>query len=262
MLNPAFERSQSFNISTRSDSLPLFNEVWQSTLNWQPTPQQSEQFQALYAAILNANQSLNLTRITEPNDFWEKHLWDSLVGIASFLQTPEESQHFKVIDIGTGGGFPGLPIAIVRSDWSVTLLDSTQKKVAFLQHVQTSLDLKHITAIAGRAEVIGHDLNHRHQYDLACIRAVGGASVCAEYALPLLKTGGFAILYRGQWTPEEAAQLAHAVQILGGTIERIESVEIPLSKGVRHLVYLRKQKPTPNTFPRAIGIPAKAPLSD
>ncbi len=261
-MNSAAPRSNHFDLSSPlpSPELPIFSDRWQNTLNWQPTPEQQAQFQALYAAVLAGNRHLNLTRITEPEDFWEKHLWDSLVAIASHLKTPDESSPLSVIDIGTGGGFPGFPIAIACPTWSVTLLDSTQKKVAFLQQVQELLNLTHVNPLVGRAEAIGQLPIHRAKYDLACVRAVGSATICAEFALPLVKTGGYAILFRGQWSEPEAEQLSQAAEKLGGEIDRIEIVEPPLSQGLRHLVYLRKLKSTPSSFPRAIGVPAKSPL--
>jgi 16S rRNA (guanine527-N7)-methyltransferase len=261
-VNSATPRSNIFDLSNPSapPELPLFSDRWQSTLDWQPSAEQQAQFQALYAAVLAGNRHLNLTRITEPEDFWEKHLWDSLVAIASYLKTPDESPPLSVIDIGTGGGFPGFPIAIACPTWSVTLLDSTQKKVAFLQQVQELLNLSHVKPLVGRAEAIGQLPIHRAKYDLACVRAVGNASICTEFALPLVKTGGFAVLFRGQWTEEESDHLSQVAEKLGGEIDRIEIVETPLSQGLRHLVYLRKLKSTPSGFPRAIGVPTKSPL--
>jgi 16S rRNA (guanine527-N7)-methyltransferase len=255
-------------------NLPEMIAVWQKTLHWQPTSHQQQQLQQLYELILEGNRQLNLTRITEPSEFWEKHLWDSLRGIAPFLKdegagrTEEEEPNssfknpssLQVIDIGTGGGFPGIPAAIACPDWQVTLLDSTQKKVTFLQTLAATLELENITTLVDRAEQVGQLPEHREAYDLALIRAVGPASVCAEYALPLLKLEGQAVLYRGQWTPEETEVLRPVVAQLGGAIAAIEECSTPVSQGMRHCLYLRKVAPTPSEFPRAIGVPAKQPL--
>jgi 16S rRNA (guanine527-N7)-methyltransferase len=241
-----------------ASKLPEMLDLWRETLGWQPDAKQQEQFQRFYELILTANQRFNLTRITEPSEFWEKHLWDSLLGVAQFLSTP--SPDFSAIDIGTGAGFPGIPIAIVRPDWRLTLLDSTRKKITFVQESVKTLGLENVDFLVDRVEQAGQHRQHREHYDLALIRAVASASVCAEYTLPLLKMGGRAVLYRGQWTEEEAENLAIAVEQLGGTIESSEKFLTPLTQSVRHCLYLRKIAPTPTTFPRATGIPAQTPL--
>lgn len=219
---------------------------WQH-LNWQPNAEQQLQFQRLYELIIKANQTLNLTRITEPLDFWEKHLWDSLRGIMPLLKDEGirlkdevEPSAFKIVDIGTGAGFPGIPTAIALPDFQVTLLDSTRKKIAFLDSLIAELGIGNVNTVTGRAEVVGKESQHRQAYDLALIRAVGSASICAEYALPFLKSGGLAVLYRGNWTTEEAETLQNTVKRLGGAIEKIEEFTTPLSNSIRHCVYIRK----------------------
>ncbi|WP_293339142.1 16S rRNA (guanine(527)-N(7))-methyltransferase RsmG [Microcoleus sp. CAWBG58] len=229
--------------------LPQMNELWQKTLNWEPDKSQQQQFQRLYELIVEGNRSLNLTRITEPVEFWEKHLWDSLRGIARLLpvnhnsaenaEIPAESV-LKAIDIGTGGGFPGLPIAIALPHLSVTLLDSTRKKITFLDTVLPSLGIKNAATLLGRSDEIARQPQHRQAYDFAFLRAVGAASLCAKYALPFLKNGGLAVLYRGNWTVEEEEELQSAIEHLGGTLESVESFTTPASQGARHCVYLRK----------------------
>ncbi|MBE9094344.1 16S rRNA (guanine(527)-N(7))-methyltransferase RsmG [Tychonema sp. LEGE 07203] len=229
--------------------LPEMNELWQQTLNWQPDESQQQQFQRLYELIVEGNRSLNLTRITEPVEFWEKHLWDSLRGIARLLPPNQNlaenndspaDRPLKAIDIGTGGGFPGLPIAIALPDLSVTLLDSTRKKITFLDTVLPSLGIANAVTLLGRSDEIARQLPHKQAYDLAFLRAVGAASACAKYALPLLKNGGLAVLYRGNWTAEEETDLQSAIERLGGTLESVESFTTPTSQGARHCVYLRK----------------------
>lgn len=231
--------------------------TWQESLPWQPVPEQHRQFQRLYELILAGNRQLNLTRITAPDEFEEKHLWDSLRGVISLLQSPPSQQ---VIDIGTGGGFPGIPVAIARPDWQVSLLDSTRKKIAFLHQLILDLGLENVGTLCDRAEKVGQDAQHRESYDLALIRAVGPAAVCAEYALPLVKLGGLAVLYRGQLQPEETQALEPAVKLLGGQIEQVEGFKTPLSNSDRHCLYLRKLSPTPIQFPRPPGIPVQQPL--
>jgi 16S rRNA (guanine527-N7)-methyltransferase len=240
--------------------LPEMAEIWQQTLNWQPTLQQQAQFQRLYELILEGNRQLNLTRITDPQEFWEKHLWDSLRGIAPLLSANFSPASPTLIDIGTGAGFPGVPVAITVTNCTITLLDSTRKKITFLDNILTELALTNAKTLIGRAEEIGQHPQHRQAYDIALIRAVGAASVCAEYTLPLLKQGGLAIIYRGNWTEDETTALQNAVNQLGGVIESIEKFTTPVSKSLRHCVYLRKVANTPANFPRAVGIPTQKSL--
>jgi 16S rRNA (guanine527-N7)-methyltransferase len=239
-------------------------DIWQQTLNWQPTTQQQKQFQRLYELILEGNRQLNLTRIIDPEEFWEKHLWDSLRGIAPLLSGkinfPVSSTSPAFIDIGTGAGFPGIPVACAIANCQITLLDSTRKKITFIEQILTELALSNTKTLVGRAEEIGQQPQHRERYDLALIRAVGTGSACAEYALPLLKTKGLAVIYRGNWTEDETTALQNAVEQLGGTIELIEKFTTPLSNSIRHCLYLRKVTNTPAKFPRAVGVPTQKPL--
>ncbi|HLP90093.1 MAG TPA: 16S rRNA (guanine(527)-N(7))-methyltransferase RsmG [Nostocaceae cyanobacterium] len=241
--------------------LPEMPEIWQQTLNWQPTEQQQTQFQQLYELILAGNKQLNLTRITEPLEFWEKHLWDSLRGIAPqqhFIPTLQTGG--KVIDIGSGAGFPGIPIAIIAPNAQITLLDSTRKKITFIEQILNTLNINNAQTLINRVEEIGQQPQHRASYDLAVIRAVGTASACAEYTLPLIKQGGLAVIYRGNWTEAEAENLENAVQQLGGKVELIDEFTTPLTNGIRHCLHLRKIATTPAKFPRAVGVPSQKPL--
>ncbi|MEH2297460.1 16S rRNA (guanine(527)-N(7))-methyltransferase RsmG [Nostoc sp.] len=241
--------------------LPEMAEIWQQTLNWQPTVQQQAQFQRLYELILEGNRQLNLTRITDPQEFWEKHLWDSLRGIAPQGQfIPSLQKAASMIDIGTGAGFPGVPVTIIAPNCKITLMDSTRKKITFIDNILTELALTNAKTLVGRAEEIGQHPQHRQAYDIALIRAVGTASVCAEYALPLLKQSGLAIIYRGNWTEEETTVLQNTVNQLGGVIELIEKFTTPLSDSIRHCLYVRKVANTPANFPRTTGVPSQKPL--
>ncbi|MDJ0555721.1 MAG: 16S rRNA (guanine(527)-N(7))-methyltransferase RsmG [Microcoleaceae cyanobacterium MO_207.B10] len=245
------------------EQLPENNSVWQETLNWQPTSQQIEQFQKLYELIIIGNQKLNLTRIINPEEFWEKHLWDSLRGIKFILENqinlPEEK---KVIDIGTGAGFPGLPVAITLPQYTLTLVDSTRKKISFIETILADLNIKNVLTITNRVEQIGRLFQYREIYDIALLRAVAPTVVCAEYALPLLKIGGIAILYRGNFTTDEKANLPEVVKLLGGKIETIEEFKTPLSDSIRNCIYLRKVGKTPINYPRPVGVPTQKPLRD
>lgn len=262
------------------DSLPELADRWRSTLNWCPSPTQQQQFVAIYQAIVQANQFLNLTRLTTPTDFWEKHLWDSLSGLSFFFpnpldpsgtspdRSPDRStppldtlpQPRRIIDIGTGGGFPGLPAAVLWPDSTVTLLDATRKKVAFLEGLIERLNLATVTALVGRAEAVGQADGQRESYDLALVRAVGGVTICAEYALPLVRRGGYAVLYRGQWSEAEEESLRSAALDLGGVITAVKPLTTPLTGAMRHCILLKKEADTPEAYPRSIGVPNQKPL--
>lgn len=218
--------------------LPNLTHVWEKTLGWCPSPEQQKQFEELYQGILLGNQKLNLTRITEPEAFWEKHLWDSLRGLTPLNLEP--LARVSIIDIGTGAGFPGLPCAIALPKAQVTLLDSTRKKIAFLKTLIPELGVSQVSAIVGRAENIGKQPPHHKQYDFALLRAVSSASTCAEYALPLLKPEGIAVLYRGRWTEEEEQTLKQTLSQWGGELLKVEAFSTPLSNSQRHCIYLKK----------------------
>lgn len=223
-------------MQTQSSSLlPNFEQIWHDTLQWQPDATQQNLFERLYAEILQGNQHLNLTRITEPEAFWEKHLWDSLIGIAPWLDAQESK---TVIDIGTGAGFPGLPVAIARRQDRVILLDSTRKKTAFLDDLIAELGLNQVSTLTARAEKLKPQ---KWSADVALVRAVSTAANCAAYTLPLLKPGGVAVLYRGRWQEAEAAEVAQTALQYGGVVESVVPLTLPLTQGVRHCVYLRKQ---------------------
>jgi 16S rRNA (guanine527-N7)-methyltransferase len=218
--------------------LPELFDLWQETLQWQPDRAIQARFQQLYDLILEGNQRFNLTRITQPEEFWEKHLWDSLAGI--FKMPIETEKNYAIIDIGTGAGFPGIPAAIIQPEWIVYLLDSTQKKINFLNNLIEELALKNTKTLLDRAEILGKNKGYKESYNLALVRAVAKADICAEYSLPLLKLGGMAVLYRGNWSEEENDSLTQVVDKLGGKIEKIECFYTPITQSIRHCIYLKK----------------------
>jgi 16S rRNA (guanine527-N7)-methyltransferase len=217
--------------------MPHFSHLfdyWQSTLNWSPNPEQTAQFEKLYELVLEGNSKQNLTRITAADDFWEKHLWDSLRGVLTYW----EREDMRVIDIGTGAGFPGLPIAIAKPSWQVTMIDSTQKKVNFVQQVIEELELSNASAIAGRAEALAQSVKYHRKFDLAVIRAVGKPDICTKYCLPFLNQKGNAVLYRGQWLTDESEQFSVFCESQNIELGQVDRFQTPLSAGLRHSIYL------------------------
>jgi 16S rRNA (guanine527-N7)-methyltransferase len=234
--------------------------IWQESLHWIPSPQQLQHFQNLYHQVIEGNKTQNLTRITTLPDFFEKHLWDSLRGIASITSLSDPEKKIRCLDIGTGAGFPALPIAIACPEWHMTALDSHRRKIAFVGSTVTQLGLKNVSTQAERAEILAQDPKHRNHYNLVLIRAVAKASICAEYSLPFLTLGGSAILFRGQWTKSEETELHQILSILGGELQHIDAFQTPLTQSQRHCLIVKKRSPTPPQFPRAPGIPEKYPL--
>jgi 16S rRNA (guanine527-N7)-methyltransferase len=216
-----------------------FSLYWRQTLNWQPTPEQEQRFAKLYNLVLAGNQTQNLTRITDEAEFWEKHLWDSLRGVLAVWERPG----LKVIDVGTGAGFPGLPIAIAQPTWHLSLLDSKTKKTNFIRDAVESLELKQVNVFTGRAEDINHSNAHSQKYDIALTRAVGSAALCAQYTMPFLRVGGRAILYRGQWTEAEYLELEDTCRKLEknkikAKITSVETFSSPLTASQRNCIQL------------------------
>jgi 16S rRNA (guanine527-N7)-methyltransferase len=224
--------------------LPTAIELWQSTVQWQPSPAMQTQFQQLYELVLAGNQRMNLTRITEPMDFWEKHLWDSMRGLLSPVLQAWLADHnpakITVADLGTGGGFPGLPGAIAFPEWHWLLMDSTRKKIQFVSETIAELGLSNAKTECDRAEQFVRRAGPKPNFQLVTLRAVGAAHLCAHYALPMLAPRGVAVLYRGHWSAEEEATLDAPLEEWGAKILEIDAFKTPVSGGDRHCVYLQK----------------------
>lgn len=212
---------------------------------------------ALYAAqLLEWNRKMNLTAITEPEEVAVKHMLDSLLCFRAEV-FPEGC---SVIDVGTGAGFPGLPLKIWKSALQVTLLDSLQKRVRFLQEVSDALRLEDVVCLHGRAEEYGRDKRFRQRFDVAVSRAVARLSVLAEYCLPFVKPGGCFVALKGAKYREELEAAGAALSVLGGKLERVKTVVLPQVEETRALLYIRKVKDTPGAYPRKAGAPEKKPL--
>ena len=235
--------------------------------------QQLDAFQLFYEELVEWNERFNLTAITEYEQVQVRHFADSLSCLVAIRQEarpldarpldarPPEGRGLRCIDVGSGAGFPGIPIKIYCPQMNVVLLEATGKKVDFLQHVIARLDLKEITAIKGRAEELANEPSHREQYDLVLARAVAELPVLAEYTLPFCRLGGMVFAQKGVRAQEEA-QLAHyAVSMLGGQMRRVIPIELLGLAEVRNLVVIEKVARTPDKYPRRPGMPAKYPLA-
>ena len=215
---------------------------------------QIEQFEKYYEMLIEKNKVMNLTAITEFDEVLEKHFLDSV----SLIRAKDLHQPITVLDLGTGAGFPGIPLKIVFPELKVTLADSLNKRVLFLQEVIDELQLENIEAVHGRAEDLARDKIYREQYDLVVSRAVANLSTLSEYCLPFVKIGGKFISYKSGDCEEEVAAAKRAVFLLGGKIK--ETMKFELGESGRSFIKIEKVKGTPKTYPRKAGTPSKKPL--
>lgn len=218
------------------------------------TEKQLEQFRIYYEMLVVKNKVMNLTGITEWDEVLEKHFLDSI----SLIRAVDLNQNLSVMDMGTGAGFPGIPLKIAFPNLKVTLADSLNKRVIFLQEVIDTLELSNIEAIHGRAEDLARDKKYREQYDLSVSRAVANLSTLSEYCLPFVRIGGQFISYKSGEIEEEVVNSKSAVFLLGGKIN--DTVKFELGESGRSFIIIDKVKGTPKTYPRKAGTPSKKPL--
>lgn len=211
-------------------------------------------FERHAALVEEWNQWLNLTRIPK-EEVADKHFLDSL----TVLLVPEVASASRLVDVGSGAGFPGIPLKVAKPDLSVTLVDSLGKRVKFLETVIDALNLQGISCFHARAEEIGKDSKHRENYDVATGRAVARLAVLCEYLLPLVRVGGVMVAMKGPTGRDEVNEAKGALRTLGGQVGRIVDTSLP-GGDVRQLVVIKKVKATPREYPRRPGIPEKAPL--
>ena len=204
--------------------------------------------------LLEWNEKINLTAITDKKEIILKHFVDSLT-ILKYIKENE-----NVLDIGTGAGFPGVPLAILKNQNNFTLVDSLNKRINFLSNVIEKLNLNNVNAIHSRAEDLGHNKEYREQFDLVTSRAVANLTVLVEYLLPFVKVGGYCVCMKGPNIEDEVNDSNFAIEILGGRIEKIDSIILPDSDFERNIILIKKIGNIPNRFPRKAGMPIKSPL--
>lgn len=218
---------------------------------------QKKQFTDFYEYLVEKNKVMNLTGITEFQEVLVKHFLDSL----ACVKAVDMNKVNRIMDIGTGAGFPGVPLKIAFPHLEACLLDSLKKRVNFLEETFQLLKLENITAIHGRAEEFAKNKTYRETYDLCVSRAVSNLATLSEYCLPYVKTGGFFISYKSGTIQEEVEQAQKAVKILGGKIQDVVYFQLPDSEIQRSLVVIEKIKATPGRYPRKAGTPLKEPLA-
>lgn len=218
-------------------------------------------FEKYYELLIEKNKVMNLTAITDKEDVIVKHFIDSIALIPYLTDKGINiNNKLKIIDIGTGAGFPGLPLKIMMPDVKFTLLDSLNKRVSFLNEVIDELKLKDIEALHGRAEDYASDNKYREKYDICVSRAVANLSTLSEYCIPFVKENGFFISYKAGESEEEINNSKNAIKILGGKINKVEEFILPGTDASRVFVFIRKQELTDKKYPRKAGVPAKKPL--
>ena len=215
---------------------------------------QIEQFFDYMNLLIEWNEKMNLTAIIEPEEIILKHFIDSI----TILKEIEDNS--KVVDVGTGAGFPGIPLSIMNNTLKITLVDSLNKRLIFLQEVINKLGLKNIEIIHARAEEFGQNKKYRENFDVSTSRAVANLSTLSEYLIPLVKVGGKIVSMKAADAHEEIKDAQKAIEVLGGNVEKIEEFNLPQSDIGRTVIIIRKNKQTPNKYPRKPGTPSKEPI--
>ena len=220
------------------------------------TDKMLDQFQHYMELTLKWNKKVNLTSITNEEEFITKHFIDSL----SIVDDYEVEDAETVIDVGTGGGYPGVPLAIYFPDKKITLIDSVDKKLKIVGTICEEIGLKNIRTVHGRAEDLAHKKEFRETFDLCVSRAVANMATLAEYCLPFVAVEGTFIAYKGKDADKEAAAAESAITILGGSLSNIATVDLGAGAEEHSLVYIDKEEKTPKAYPRKAGTPSKSPL--
>lgn len=217
---------------------------------------QMKQFEIYFRELIEWNNKINLTAITDEEDVYLKHFYDSIS--ATFFQ--DFTKPLNIVDVGAGAGFPSIPIKICFPDLKITIVDSLNKRISFLQHLVSILGLKNVSLFHDRAETFAKNKQHREKYDLVIARAVARMPVLAELCLPLAKVGGVFLAMKGPEVVNEIVDGKKAITTLGGEVVKVENLQLPFEESERHFVFIEKIKKTPNSYPRKPGTPNKQPL--
>ncbi len=215
-----------------------------------------DKFEKFKDLLIEWNKKINITSIENEEEIYLKHFIDSVI-IKKYVIIKEGS---KTIDVGTGGGFPGIPLKLIDNEMKITLLDSLNKRIKFLDETVKELDLKDVECIHGRAEELGQDKKYREKYDYGFSRAVASLNVLLEYVLPFIKKDGLFIAFKGSNFNDEIQESKNALELLGGEIIDLKEYDLPESDISRSLIVIKKIKNTPNKYPRRPGTPNKKPL--
>ena len=219
---------------------------------------QKEQFATYYNKLIEFNKKVNLTRITDKNEVYIKHFFDSITPLLEFSDLFKGEK--SLCDVGAGAGFPSLPIKILCPDLSITIVDSLGKRLKFLDELVSDLSLDKVTLVHSRAEDAGQNKNLREKFDLVTGRAVARMSVLSEYCLPLAKVDGYLVALKGPKAQDELAEAKNAIEVLGGSVKEVKELTLPDTDDERTLIVVKKVKATPKKYPRQAGTPNRKPL--
>ncbi|GEO57692.1 16S rRNA (guanine(527)-N(7))-methyltransferase RsmG [Companilactobacillus bobalius] len=219
---------------------------------------QKEQFATYFHELVETNKVMNLTSITDEDQVYLKHFYDSIV--LGFVDEKILNEELTLCDVGSGAGFPSLPLKIINPKLKITIVDSLNKRIKFLEGLVNKLNLTDVSLVHGRAEEVGKNPQFREKFDVVTARAVAAMNVLTEFCLPLVKVGGQFVAMKSEKAPEEVKNAQYAIETLGGAIKQQESVELPNDAGIRNFIFVEKISKTPKKYPRKPGTPTKKPL--
>ncbi|WP_243292737.1 16S rRNA (guanine(527)-N(7))-methyltransferase RsmG [Bacillus sp. FJAT-47783] len=218
--------------------------------------QQLQQFERYYEVLVEWNEKINLTSITEKKEVYLKHFYDSIS--AAFYY--DFSKPLSLCDVGAGAGFPSIPLKICFPHLHISIVDSLKKRITFLDHLAQELNLKHVSFYHDRAETFGQNKQFRESFDLVTARAVARLSVLSELCLPLVKVNGDFVALKASSAQEELEKANKAISLLGGTVQHVSNFKLPLEESERNIIVIRKERATPKKYPRKPGTPNKMPI--